>query len=182
MQKCLIVVDYQVDFVTGPLGFPGAAALDAVISEKIAVYRNRKDAVVFTFDTHGENYPYTREGKFLPVLHCIQGTAGHDLFGNVGKIIRPRDKRFYKNTFGSGELYEYLKITPFSEIELVGLVSNICVLANAILVRTAQPETPVTVDAACTAGPDNSLHLAAMDVMEALQIAVINRGRDEHAQ
>ncbi|MDR2903179.1 MAG: isochorismatase family protein, partial [Clostridiales bacterium] len=96
MQKCLIVVDYQNDFVSGALGFPGAEKLDALIAEKISAYRAGGDAVVFTFDTHGADYMRTQEGKNLPVPHCIEGTAGHDLFGETGKRIAAGDKRFFK--------------------------------------------------------------------------------------
>lgn len=175
MQKCLIVVDYQVDFVTGSLGFPAAVTLDAAISEKIAQYRKRDDEILFTLDTHEENYLNTREGRMLPISHCINGTEGHVLYGNVGKMLSRCDKRFFKNTFGSGDLYEYLKNTPFASIELAGIVSNICVLSNAVLARTAQPETPVIVDAACVAGQDRALHQAALAVMAGLQIEVVNR-------
>lgn len=176
MRNCLIVVDYQVDFVMGALGFSGAARIEEAISRKIKAYRKRNDAVAFTFDTHGENYLNTREGRFLPVPHCIHGTPGHALYGQIGAMIHPADHRFYKETFGSGALYDYLKSTAFAGIELAGVVSNICVLANAVLARTACPETPITVDAACVAGPDYGLHGAALDILEGLQVTVLNRG------
>ncbi len=175
MQKCLIVVDYQNDFVSGSLGFPGAQALDALIAEKIREYRANGDAVVFTFDTHGPDYLHTQEGRHLPVPHCVAGTPGHGLYGETAEMANDTDKRFYKPAFGSGELYEYLKATPFAQIELVGLVSNICVISNAVLAKTAQPETPVLVDAACTASHDPKLHEETLDVMEGLQIQVTGR-------
>jgi nicotinamidase-related amidase len=173
MPKCLIVVDYQNDFVCGALGFAGAEALDGAIAEKIGEYRANGDTVVFTFDTHGGDYLETQEGRNLPVPHCIEGTDGHELYGETAKAALPSDRRFRKPAFGSGELYEFLKATPFESIELVGLVSNICVLSAAVLAKTAQPETPVIVDSACTAGPDPALHEAALKVMEGLQISVI---------
>jgi nicotinamidase-related amidase len=172
MQRCLIVVDYQNDFVSGSLGFPGAESLDSLIAEKIRKYRAKGDAIVFTFDTHGADYLKTQEGKNLAVPHCIEGTAGHELYGETAKMPQDGDKRFYKRTFGSNELYEYLKATLFERIELVGLVSNICVVSNAVLAKTAQPETPIIVDADCTASHDPKLHQAALDVMKGLQIRV----------
>lgn len=172
MQRCLIVVDYQNDFVSGALGFPGAEALDALIAEKIKEFRAKGDAVIFTFDTHGSDYLKTQEGKNLAVPHCVKGTAGHALYGETAKLMQDGDKRFYKPTFGSDDLYEYLKVTPFERIEFVGLVSNICVISNAILAKTAQPETPVVVHADCTASHDPKLHQAAMDVMMGLQMAI----------
>lgn len=172
MSRCLIVVDYQNDFVSGSLGFPGAELLDSLIAEKIQKYRAEGDAVVFTFDTHDTDYLKTQEGKNLAVPHCITGTEGHGLYGKTAKSVQDGDKRFYKQTFGSDELYEYLKSTPFERIELVGLVSNICVISNAILAKTAQPETPITVNAEYTASNDSQLHKAALDVMSGLQISV----------
>jgi nicotinamidase-related amidase len=178
MASCLIVVDYQNDFVDGALGFPGAEALDGRIAAKIRKYRANGDEVVFTFDTHGEDYYKTQEGRNLPVAHCVRGTAGHGLYGETGGSILADDKRFYKPAFGSDELYEYLKRTPFERIELAGLVSNICVIANAVLAKTAQPETPILVDRDCTASHDPELHEATLAVMRGLQIRVIKNVDD----
>jgi len=175
MQRCLIVVDYQNDFVSGSLGFSGAELLDPLIAEKIKKYRAKGDVILFTFDTHSPDYLKTQEGKNLAVPHCIKGTTGHDLFGETGKLMREGDKRFYKGTFGSDELYEYLKATSFERIEIVGLVSNICVISNAVLAKTAQPETPIVVDAGCTASHDPNLHKAALDIMIGLQIRVARK-------
>ena len=174
MKSCLIVVDYQNDFVSGSLGFSGAELLDSLIAEKIRKYRAKGDLIVFTLDTHGSDYLKTQEGKCLAVLHCISGTAGHDLYGETATMIKDGDKRFYKQTYGSDELYEYLKVTPFEQIEIVGLVTNMCVISNAILAKTAQPETPIFVDADCTASKDQYLHKAALDVMTSLHIRVVS--------
>ncbi len=176
MKKCLIVVDYQNDFVTGSLGFPEALALEEKIVSKIRQYRDSGDSVVFTFDTHTKDYLISQEGRQLPIPHCIGGTQGHKLYGQVGQSVREDDWCFIKYTFGSDALYEYLTKTPFCSIELVGVVTNICVLANAVLAKTAQPETPILVDAACTASNDPVLHEKALDVMESLQIQVLREG------
>jgi len=169
----LIVVDYQNDFVSGSLGFPGAEDLAPLIIGKIFQYRENGDVVLFTFDTHDGDYLDSQEGINLPVPHCINGTEGHKLYGSVGELVQETDRCFYKPAFGSGELYEYLKDTPFESIELTGLVSNICVIANAILAKTAQPNTPVIVDSSCTASHDPKLHMSALEVMAGLQIKVI---------
>ena len=175
MKKCLIVVDYQKDFVDGTLGFPGAVALDEKIGAKIKTYRKNGDDIIFTLDTHGKNYLQTQEGKNLPVAHCIEGTAGHELYGRAAALCAAEDKCFEKNTFGSDALYEYLKGEPFAAIELVGVVSNICVISNAVLAKTAQPETPIVVDAACTASNDAAMNAAVLDLMAGLQIEILNR-------
>ena len=169
MKRLLIVVDYQIDFVSGSLGFEKAKNLDLPISNKIKEYRNNGDEIAFTFDTHDNNYSNTFEGKHLPVSHCIINTIGHDLYGNVGLNY----DKFYKNTFGSDELYEFLKTNKYESIELVGLVSNICVLSNAVLARTAQPETQIIVDSSCTASNDETINIETLDVLKGLQIKVI---------
>lgn len=185
MKRLLIVVDYQKDFVDGSLGFPGAEELEGRIAEKIAGYRASGDEVVFTLDTHHRDYLRTQEGRNLPIEHCIDGTPGHDLYGEVALMVRDSDGVFKKPSFGSVELLERLRASqrtadslgsqPFASIELVGLVSNICVISNAVLAKTACPEVPVIVDASCTGSGDEKLHEAALDVMEGLQIRVANR-------
>lgn len=173
MKKCLIVVDYQNDFVTGSLGFAEAAALDLALAAKIDSYRANGDEIVFTLDTHAENYLDTQEGRNLPVPHCMAGTEGHGLFGETARRARAGDRRFMKPAFGSGELYEYLKGRQYESIELCGVVSNICVISNAVLAKTALPEVPVIVDSACVASNAPALNQAALNVMASLQIKII---------
>ena len=175
MKKLLIVVDYQVDFVDGALGFAGAERLDGPIAAKIAEYRAAGNDVVFTYDTHGANYAATQEGHKLPVAHCIAGSAGWELYGETGKVASPDDLRFRKPTFPSLELAEWLKGRAYQQVELCGLVSHICVLSNAVMVKAALPETEIVVDAALTASYDPVLHEKALDVLEGLQITVLHR-------
>lgn len=185
MKRLLIVVDYQNDFVDGALGFPGAEKLAEPIARKIVEYRDRADEIVFTLDTHRRDYLETREGRNLPVEHCIEGTEGHKLYGQIASLVEPADTVFSKPTFGSADLFEWLRVAqnaaaeldkpPFESIELVGLVSNICVISNAVLAQAACPEVPIVVDAACTASFDPALHEKALDVLEGLQVEVINR-------
>ena len=174
MKKCLIIVDYQNDFVSGSLGFGEALELEQHIANKIKQYREKGDEIIFTFDTHGDDYMNTQEGRNLPIVHCKQGTDGHRLYGQVAELMLESDKRFDKNAFGSDDLYNYLKTEQFESIELAGLVSNICVISNAVLAKTVQPETLVLVDARCTASNDKRLNQAALDVMASLQIKIIN--------
>lgn len=175
MKRLLIVVDYQNDFVSGSLGFPKAVSLEEPIARKIAAYRNAGDTVVFTLDTHGEDYLKTLEGQNLPVSHCHRGSEGWQLYGKVALLKSPRDLTFEKPTFGSTELMEYLKKTPFDSIELCGLVTNMCVLSNAVIAKAAQPDAHILVDAACTASFDDSLHEKALDVLASIHITILNR-------
>ncbi|NLJ32038.1 MAG: cysteine hydrolase [Clostridiales bacterium] len=175
MKKLLIVVDYQNDFVTGSLGFPKAKELERRICEKIQACRENGDEVVFTFDTHTEDYLNTQEGKNLPVPHCVSGTDGWRLYGSVAALREEGDRQFKKPCFGSAELFDYLRGREWESVELVGLVSNICVISNAVLAKTALPEVPVLVDAACTASYDEELNRKALDILEGLQVIVTNR-------
>lgn len=175
MNKALIVVDYQNDFVSGTLGFPGAEKLEGPIACKIEQYLAAGDDLLFTFDTHHADYLDTQEGRNLPVPHCEKGTEGWNLFGTIASFLPRAKKVFEKVTFGSIELAEYLKTSGYESVELVGLVSNICVISNAVLAKAALPEARIIVDAECTAGPDPEMNRKALDVLEGLQVSVVNR-------
>lgn len=174
IRRCLIVVDYQKDFVDGSLGFAEAVALDRGIAEKIRAYHQRGDDVIFTLDTHDDAYLSTQEGQQLPVPHCIAGTPGHALYGETAACVRAEDRQFCKPAFGSMDLALYLREHPYEEIELVGVVTNICVISNAVLVKAALPEARVIVDGALCASNDRGLHESALAVMKGLQIQVLN--------
>lgn len=185
MKRLLIVVDYQKDFVDGSLGFSGAEELDERIAAKIDEYHENGDYVSYTMDSHTRQYLDTLEGKNLPIEHCIEGTPGWELYGRTSRAILDRDRMYRKVTFGSSKLFEGLTSAqkaadeagtyPFVSIELVGLVSNICVISNAIIAKAACPDVPVIVDASCTASADARLHEAALDILEGLQVQVVNR-------
>ena len=176
MKSLLVVVDFQVDFVNGALGFPGAEQLEDAICAAISAQRAVGGDICFTMDTHTETYLETQEGRNLPVPHCIKGTPGWALFGRVAALREPTDPVFEKPGCGSLALLDYAKTGGYRQVTLVGLVSSICVLTNAILVKTALPEALVQVDCAGTAGFDPALHEKALDVMEGVQIKLINRG------
>lgn len=169
MKKLLIVIDYQKDFVSGALGFDGAEKLEEGIASKIEEYKN--DEIVYTLDTHRENYMDTQEGKKLPIPHCIKGTEGHELFGKIKKLLEGK-KCFEENTFPSLELGKYLEGKDYDVIELCGLVSSICVISNAVIAKAACPDAEIVVNSALTASADSVLHQKALDVMQGLQITV----------
>ncbi|MFA6626993.1 MAG: cysteine hydrolase family protein [Bacilli bacterium] len=171
--KLLVIVDYQIDFVDGNLGFPKAQKLEEKIMKKVASYQERHDDIIFTLDTHQGDYLSTLEGQHLPIIHALSKTKGHELYGKLQNVL---GRRIEKDTFGSLELVHHVQTHIYDSIELVGLVTNICVIANAILMKTACPNTPIVVDAACTASFDDDLHEKALDVMTGLQIEIRNRG------
>ncbi len=172
--KVLAVIDMQNDFISGALGTFAAQTIVPVVRRRIAEARAAGDAVVFTLDTHTSAYPQTQEGRKLPVPHCIAGTPGHRLFGETAACRQKQDMVFFKPSFGSMEMLCYLRTHPYQEIELVGVVTNICVISNAVLCKVALPEARVSVDASLCASNDEVLHEKALDVMRGLQINVTN--------
>lgn len=175
MKECLIVVDFQNDFIDGALGFDGAIDIKDAILAKIRDYKTRGQDVLYTLDTHKNDYLSTEEGKNLPVVHCVEGTHGHAVQSEVKSLMEPQDKRFVKYTFPSLELGDYLTERDYDRIELCGLVSNICVLSNAVIAKSALPNAHIVVDARATASFDPVLHEKSLDVMEGLHIEVQNR-------
>lgn len=177
MNRYLFVIDYQNDFVDGALGFAGAEKLDAPIAAKIRAYG--KGQVFFTRDTHFENYLQTREGRNLPVPHCIKGTEGWQVYGDTAKALAEVEApAIDKLVFGMDVTDPATAaVLPESadEIELVGLVSNICVISNAVVLQSKYPEATVIVDASCTDSFDKALHSKVLDVLSGFQVKVINR-------
>ncbi len=173
MKKLLIVVDMQKDFVDGALGTAEAVAIVDKVCEKIRTFDGD---IIVTYDTHGETYMNTKEGKHLPVPHCIKGTPGWELNPKVQKALK--DKTYHileKPTFGSVELPEYIKeqYNPAElDIELIGLCTDICVVSNALLLKANFPETDISVDASCCAGVTPQNHNAALETMKMCQITV----------
>ena len=177
MNRCLFVIDYQNDFVDGALGFPGAEKLDERIAAKVRKYG--KGHVLFTRDTHFENYLSTREGKNLPIVHCIKGTKGWEIYGETAKALAEVEaKGIDKLVFGmdvTDPATAAVLPETVDEIELVGLVSNICVVSNAVVLQSKYPEATIIVDAECTDSFDKSLHEKVLDVLASFQVTVINR-------
>ncbi|MCL2295527.1 MAG: cysteine hydrolase [Methanomassiliicoccaceae archaeon] len=170
MRRALVVVDYQIDFVTGSMGSPQAEAIEKNIVSKIEEYLSTGGKVFFTMDTHGKDYLRTDEGIHIPTEHCICGTPGWEIFGRVADYCG-KGEVIEKSTFGSLEAMTLLK--GFDQIEVCGVATNICVLANAVLLKTAYPETKVMVDPDCVASYDESLHRKALDVMRTLSIDIL---------
>lgn len=175
MKKLLIVVDYQKDFVNGSLGFKEAEDLDEYLASLIDQYHQNKDDVIFTFDTHQNNYLETQEGKNLPIEHCIKNSDGWKLYGKVNTAKKEYDICIEKTTFGSLELGNYLKDKNYQNITLVGVVSNICVLSNAVIVKSALPETPIFIDVKGISSNDLTMQTKAISILENLQFNIINK-------
>ena len=125
---------------------------------------------MYTLDTHYDNYADTQEGKKLPVKHCIKNTEGWELIPELKDI--PALKGFEKNTFGSVELAEWIKEKGYTEVELTGVCTDICVISNAMTIKAVNPEVEISVDAKCCAGVTPESHRTALNAMKACQISV----------
>lgn len=174
MQEILVVVDMQNDFVTGPLGTPEARTILPKVAEKVKNFPGR---VLFTRDTHEENYLESREGKALPVPHCIRGSRGWEICPELETLRK--EEPVDKCTFGSTGLGEVLRAADqygekIGKITLVGVCTDICVISNALLLRAFLPEAEIAVDAACCAGVTPESHQTALRAMKACQIAIEN--------
>jgi len=168
--KILVVVDMQNDFIDGALGTKEAIAIVPNVVEKIKNFDG--DKIIFTRDTHEENYMETQEGKNLPVPHCIQGTNGWELNPEI-EALRIEDA-IDKPSFGSMELASYLKeLDGVESIEFVGLCTDICVISNVMITKAALPEVPVIVDASCCAGVTPESHKNALEAMKMCQVKII---------
>lgn len=169
MKKLLVVVDMQNDFVDGALGTAEAKAIVPLVVEKIAQALQAGVNVVFTRDTHEENYLDTKEGKMLPVPHCIRGTTGWQIIPQL-EAYTINKKIFDKPTFGSLALMEYVLGEQFDDIEVIGLCTDICVISNVMLLKAALPEAEITVDSSCCAGVTLDSHKGALAAMSMCHI------------
>ncbi len=165
--KYLIVVDMQVDFTTGSLGSDHAAAIIPNVVKKV---KNFPGQVIFTRDTHDTNYLQTQEGRKLPVEHCIRNSPGWQICDELQPYV---SMVVDKETFGSMDLPKQLVSSQAIEsIELCGLCTDICVISNAMILKAAFPQVPVSVDGSCCAGVTMQSHQTALEAMRAVQIEV----------
>ena len=166
--KFLIVVDMQNDFISGVLGSPHAQAIVPNVVEKVKSFDGK---VIFTLDTHFDNYMETQEGRKLPYPHCIKDTHGWLVCDELSPYV---EKPVEKLTFGSIDLPQMLKDygEPIEEIELCGLCTDICVISNAMILKAAFPEVKITIDASCCAGVTTESHNNALNAMRVVQIEV----------
>lgn len=169
--KILIVVDMQNDFIDGSLGAEGALNIIPYVKEKIERFSGE---VIFTMDTHGSDYLETLEGKNLPIIHCIKNTEGWKLREG---LYKEETKIFEKNHFASLDLAEYLfslnKKEKIESIELIGICTDICVISNAILIKSFLPEVEIIVDSKACAGVTSESHEKALATMKMCQIKII---------
>ena len=171
----LIVIDMQNDFIDGVLGTKEAVAILPAVKERIKNFNGR---VLFTRDTHESDYLSTQEGRNLPVEHCMRDTHGWQINAELDALRK--EEPIDKPVFGLVALGQLLKAYDTYEekienITLIGVCTDVCVISNAMLIKSFLPETPIFVDAACCAGVTPESHERALDAMAVCQIKVLNR-------
>lgn len=171
MNKLLVVVDMQNDFVTGALGTPEAVAIVPAVVERVARAAAEGEDILFTQDTHAPNYMDTQEGRNLPVPHCIKDSEGWQIIPQLQEYTTRR-MCVEKPTFGSMHLANLAMMSEYEEIELIGLCTDICVISNAMLLKAALPEATISVDSKCCAGVTPASHANALEAMKMCQITV----------
>lgn len=172
--KTLIVVDMQNDFIDGALGSAEAKLILDKVKEKIELYRKNNHQIIYTRDTHYNDYLDTQEGRKLPIEHCIKDTYGWQ----IADLLKPTadDIIIDKNTFGydwSKKIVEDNNFIRGDEIEVIGLCTDICVIANVFMLKTVFPEKLISVDANCCAGVTYGSHKNALSAMKACQVNII---------
>lgn len=170
MNKVLIVVDMQNDFVYGSLGNDAARAIVPMVAEKIRSYRNQGIPIFFTRDTHYDDYPESHEGKFLPIPHCHEHSDGWQI---ASGLFETGDTLVNKFTFGY--LGWDVRLRDVEEIEIIGVCTDVCVISNALILRSMYHNADIVVDASCCAGTTEDGHRAAIRVMETCHIRVTNQ-------
>ncbi|BEU87514.1 cysteine hydrolase [Selenomonas sp. TAMA-11512] len=170
MRKAIVVVDMQNDFIDGALGTKEAREMLPRMVEKLTAEQAAGTAIIFTMDTHGEDYLETQEGKKLPVEHCIRGTAGWQIANALQTFVHAAAAVIEKPAFGATELPAVL--TDYDAIELTGLCTDICVISNALILKAFYPEKPIAVDSSCCAGVTPESHANALAAMRMCQVEV----------
>lgn len=169
--EVLVVVDMQNDFIDGALGTTEAQRIVDKVKERIERFEG---TVIFTRDTHDENYLDTQEGKNLPVIHCVEGTPGHRIHE---KLPTKNCLIINKKAFGSPSLIEKLsdlsRQNKIEKITFIGICTDICVISNAIATKVFLPEIPIAVDSSCCAGVSEESHQTALRAMKACQIEIL---------
>jgi nicotinamidase-related amidase len=172
MRNFVVVVDYQVDFVDGTLGSEFAQSIYRPLLDYINEEQAKGSVIIATLDTHEDDYHNTQEGKLLPVKHCVRGTKGHELYGDLKDF--EFDAIIEKDTFGY-HAWDDIDLSDPNEgdtITLVGVATNICVIYNAFILKTLFPEVKVVVKKDLCASYDRELHDMALKIMMNAQVIV----------
>ena len=176
MRKLLVIVDMQNDFVTGSLANPDA---EKIVPGIVELIKNWDGNIAFTMDTHDSNYLNSQEGKKLPIEHCIIDTEGFKRVKDIRDALEAFDDlsktnvcSFCKETFGSIKLGYYIEDSKYDEIYFCGTCTDICVISNAIICKSFDPEARIIVLKDLCAGTTPENHENALKAMKQCQIDI----------
>ncbi len=173
-KRFLIVVDMQIDFISGSLGTPEAQAIVPAAVSRIRACRDRGDILIATLDTHEEDYLNTAEGRKLPVTHCVRNTPGWEMDPRIREALGEDCVFVEKPTFGSvrlpGIIRDRVREGDSVSFLVIGLCTDICVVSNVLLLKAHFPEADIAVAPECCAGVTPEKHLAALETMASCQI------------
>lgn len=174
MKNILAVIDMQNDFITGPLSTERSLTAAENTARKI----NRFHGDIFlTLDTHFDDYENTNQGRAVPVRHCISGSEGQSLYPDIVNALQGKKYEIIrKSAYGSfalaAKISEHVQNDTFS-LEIVGVCTDICVISNALILKTFFPRANISVVADCCAATSKDAHFAALTVMRSCQIEII---------
>ena len=168
MTNLLIIVNFQVDYVSGAIGHPKALELESKILNALNDYTD----FIFTKEIQDDNYLNTIEGKYLVTPHCLKGTEGASIYGALREKEKEALKVFESNTFSCLDLANYLKDKTYDEIDICGLNSHVNVASTALLIKAALPNTKIKVKRDLTVSYDSTLEEEAYDTLRANHIEV----------
>lgn len=164
-----VVIDMQEDFVNGPLGTPEAKAIVPYIQKEI--HSENYDMLLFTQDWHTRSIErYNLEMNRIP-YHCIAGSNGARIIKGLIDEHIPTFRILHKNNFGLYSLPDVLMDEAcgygedITEIHIMGVCTDICVISNALILRSAFPSIPIYVHSNGCAGTTPAAHEAALMIM-----------------
>ena len=172
MKKAFVIIDYQNDFISGNLGFQKALLIEKNIRDLLKTLNFKTTDLLITFDTHSEEYLQSKEGKMLPIKHCIKDTWGWQMPDAFKEFIPRARKIFYKNSFGSLEFAKFIAENSYEEIHFCGLVSHICVFHNILLAFNANLNAKLILHQKATASFDENLQNAAFELLKAFGVEI----------
>ena len=168
-KKLLVAVDLQNDFIDGALGTKEAQAILPAVRKRLARARAEGEDIVFTRDTHTEEYLNTQEGRNLPLKHCLYGSRGWQIADGLCE----GEKAFDKPAFGSVELAEFVREKGYTQVELIGVCTDICVISNALLIKAFCPATELSAPAHRCPAPPLARRRRALRAMQTCQIKIL---------
>ena len=167
MNDLILIIDMQNDFIDGSLGTKEAQAIVPRVQKKLFT---TDSVIMFTQDTHGQDYLDSQEGKNLPIKHCIKPEKGWEICDALKPYVKESNV-FEKPTFGCTKLIQ--AVEPHESITIVGLCTDICIISNVLLIKAFYPEKMIRVDSKCCAGVTLESHENALKAMRSCQITVI---------